>query len=297
MPDIGCCQPIQSRINGVYQTCVDARLLHQLLQSSMHFLQWFSLNKNVLGLVCHVDYEPIFEELPIENHRLTLTAARLLASNELNDRGREICRHLGKLNQSRKYVSVARENVLKSRKIKAEQKETLKILANWLAHKERKSVHAIWSEIKKPFGLNSYHDLSEKDFEAAYKILNRPPKSNLDSDKTNYQSERQELPRTNEVEEAIEHHTQVLWMDLLPFLKSAMREHISALISFYEDPEEALYDEGYIRQLLSESLPTLESCLALVRCINRLGIEQRSSEQILRARFSHYAPPEPRIRH
>ncbi len=48
----------RARINGVEQTCIQARLLHQYLQNPIGFLDWFRVKTETLGLVCHRHYEP-----------------------------------------------------------------------------------------------------------------------------------------------------------------------------------------------------------------------------------------------
>ncbi|MFW9595351.1 MAG: hypothetical protein ACMV1D_07610, partial [Macromonas sp.] len=87
-----------ARINGVEQTCLQARLLHQYLQNPIGFLDWFRIKTETLGLVCHLHYEPSVQALageaaPQQNFLLTLPAAIVLTAGENTDRGQQLCRY------------------------------------------------------------------------------------------------------------------------------------------------------------------------------------------------------------
>lgn len=252
----------RGNINGVEQTCVQARLLHQYLRNPIRFLKWFRIKSAALGFVCHRDYEPSFEAiegLPAgENFRLTLQAGTVLVAAEASDRGQELCRYLMTLSQQDRHSSIQIQVDAAPRPptITTSQAKTLQRLVRERVNDTGLPYQTIWSELRNLFGIKSYSDLYMEDFESACDFLNRPPQF-LPPAHFNYLSEEQEIVLPKVAQNVIEFYSLDLSVDSLPFLRQTLRNYIFQHANFDE-----LENSNYVYELLSYRFKHITDCLS-----------------------------------
>lgn len=243
----------QSRINGVEQTCVHARLLHQYLQNTISFLNWFQIRSEALGFVCHVHYEPGLDALageaaPQQNFLLTLQTATVLMAAENSDRGQQLCRYLIAAAAQQDAPVPTQAPSLAS--ITPEQACQLKHLANERMRHTGQPYQTVWCELKHRFGIRRYHDLPRSQFESACQFLRRgykywPSLSTAGTPQQRLQSH-DDFLLPDPARQVVEDHCFHLASDSLPLLRVILRNYLLR----YAD-RVRLHDQEYVGELLS----------------------------------------------
>ena len=242
-----------ARINGVEQTCLQARLLHQYLQNPIGFLDWFRVKTEALGLVCHLHYEPSVQALagetaPQQNFLLTLPAATVLTAAENSDRGQQLCRYLIAAVSQQDVPLPSQPSLASSISpcITSAQTQRLQKLARERMRHTGLPYQTVWTELKHRFGIHSYHNLPSDQFEAACQFLCRPRSVPTAGTSLQHSPSNDVFQLPDAARQVMEEHSFQIVSDSLPLLRVILRSYL-----FRYADRARLHDPAYVGELLS----------------------------------------------
>lgn len=242
-----------ARINGVEQTCLQARLLHQYLQNPIGFLDWFRIKTETLGLVCHRHYKPSVRALageaaPQQNFLLTLPAATVLTAAENSDRGQQLCRYLIAAASQQDVPLPSQPSLASSISpcITSAQTQRLQKLARERMRHTGLPYQTVWTELKHRFGIHSYHNLPSDQFEAACQFLCRPRSVPTAGTSLQHSPSNDVFQLPDAARQVMEEHSFQIVSDSLPLLRVILRSYL-----FRYADRARLHDPAYVGELLS----------------------------------------------
>lgn len=164
-------------INNQQANLVDARTLHSFLEVATQFRVWINRRIEEYEFAENIDFIAIDQKRSLghgrgsKEYHLTLDMAKELSMVERTEKGREARRYFIDCERQLLNLTQAYNQECRERKVTTEQARKISEAVEGYCKKNGVSWQKFYPALKKEFGIESYHDLPSKDFDAVIEYI------------------------------------------------------------------------------------------------------------------------------